>query len=693
MPPRPSPPNSRPTSVAGGSSGYPGSHPGSQAGSHPGSHYDSHHGSHRSSTDLDGPADETFEEHFLEDSLGMLYPEPGMSIDAFLRDHSDGLPNRPSALHSVPVHVVNATQGAIRGGSADSNGLPHVAAAGAAGRARKPRPASAGTAARGSRTSRYSGGTSGGYSGHRRTVSQGPGRGSGMRHGNLTSRPSLSGGHSRSKSGSVGVISQRPAWGTRRDDTATAAKRASLQSIHSTYSISAHNKSASLRSGGSVHASLHSTHSTRSKSALHSGGSASVGATGTCSDWGRQGSFGGFSALPKTPHRAPHSARTSTVASVAAQRARAGAKLAASHAGRGPSFGTPPGRGGRTGGRGRRPATARPATSSSPSPLKGTSSLSASHGGGGSRGASSSGAAGQSKLPNRSGLTGLGQKLQTGTSAASIRSTASGSSRIAAVPAHGMSAAGAPAAARAGAQPARSAAAAAAGAVSGSGLHSNSSSAVPLRHQSVRTNGTTSLQNSDAIFASVDHSNAADNLSDVFSSELPNSPTGLSDSHFASTNANPFLPMFPAALGANGLLTANADSEVPGEKNTFTPPVGQIFQNIPDQSESTKLSDSASQFVRGKLAAGIVSPEPKAGAARMHAPMHDEAAGAVVPTMNMRHDVEDISQRLANPQVSFLALSDGHPVLSRHAIVIIDSPPPLITIFFTHSFIQCMVYP
>lgn len=558
-------------------------------------------------------------------------------MDALFQNDSGTLPERPAALQSVPVNALQRHSTALHG-AAHSEQLANDKDPLHRGDPSShfqwdPRTHNAASASS----------SASGRGGHRRSASHAPGRGNGSPSGSHTSRPAgVSHAHSKSTNAGRGVITRRPAWGLRTDST-VAAKRELLQSIRSTYSVSAHNRSMSLRSNASVGGgSVNSAHSMRSKSGLHTGGSLSTGAGGTGSA----------------------SARASPAAH--AQHARAGAKLA-SEAGRGAGFGTPPVRAGRSSAPraaralgARRPYTAQPASSTA-SPLQALSSLSASQGGGGgmnSSAAAATAAASGSKLPSGIALhsNATGSKLRSGTSAASIRSTASGSSRIAAVPAHAVSKLRAPS---------RGGSTSVGNGATRAGTHSNSSSAAQLRQNSY-THG--SINISDNLFASVDHSHGPDNLSDVLSSEIVRSPTGLSD--FGSATAvNPFLPMFPAALGVEIFPGLSDNPEKGGMNDEPAPLGGKIFPNVPDGNglEVSKLAHSSSQFVRGKLAAGISSPAPKGSsssskqgtvvAAQMHdvhAPaMHDDVGSAAAQVMTVRDDmhVYDVSARLANPQV------------------------------------------
>jgi hypothetical protein len=571
--------------------------------------------------------------------MAMLYPTEGLSKDLFQHEleNSATLPSRPAALLSVPVHALQRHDTAI-GPGAHGAGLHEE------------------SHSRFSRRGHSSSGTAG-ASGHKRaaTMHEG-GRGNGGRSGSKTSRPWVVGSHVRSKSGLVGTSAQRPGWGVRSDNT-LSAKQKSLQSVHSLHSVSI-NRTHSVRSVGSVGAgSLHSSRSTHSKSVLQTGGSQSASA--------------GIGPAGST-------AKASSAASM--QRARAGAKLAARQVGRGPSFGAPPSSGHRSRTpnsrrdalTARRPSTARPAAS--PSPLKSGPSLSASHGGS----MTSRTPAGSDKLrPDVSGSklpsvialhsSTAGSKLRSATSAASLRSTASGSSRIAAVPAHASHASS-------NGRGHMSKQGSAAYSAPGGGTHSNSSSGVQLRHVPTAQG---SVNVSDNIFASVDHSNVPDNLSDVISSELPCSPSGAGDT-FASGNVHPFLPMFPGALGGDAFPVAtNPQAIAKGgsvhSEDVEPVPAGRIFQNLPEDAENgvdssiPQLSHASSQFVRGKLAAGLTSPAPKGSgtklqalvAAQMHnaGPTGHVPGAAAVHLLNVQEKlhVDDLSARLANPHVCSLS--------------------------------------
>lgn len=588
---------------------------------------DSNPGSHRSSIDLDN---EALQEHFLEDSMAVLYPPQGISMDAMFQNKNTGgeaRDRRRNALLSVPVAAMQRHSRSHSGDFAESDAPRRGYSSSGVHRGSS-------TSGRGSAAGSLGGR---GPGGHTRAASYAPPQSS-ARRGSQTSRPGL-GGHSRSKSGGVGVLAQRPAWGV-RNEPSVAAKRASLQSIHSAYSVS--NKASSLRTGGSAGGGRHSTHNTFGKSALHTG----VSAMGDI-----YSDNTGVGANHHTPGSMSH--RASPAAQ--AQRARADAKLE-SQSRRGPNFGTPVARGGQGGkprsGAGRRtpglksrrPSTARPASASSPSPLQ---------------------SACGSKLPSNANMNITGNKLRSGTSAASIRSTASGSSRIAAVPAHAMS----NAANARGPNHTRTASARVGTGANRTGTNRNSSSAANIQTHKPGAQG--SMNISDNMFGSVDHVVDIDILSGVLSSELPNSPSGISDS------SNPFLPMMPAAqIGGifAGISGQNRKAEKQPSRHEDTPPAGgKIFQNVTPGSGnldgSQKLSQASSQFVRGKLAAGLTSPEPKGGS-HMHGVAnvtHDDEGAAVVHAMNSQEDlhIDDIGARLQNPQVR-----NDLPLLSLHRLAV-----------------------
>ena len=168
------------------------------------------------------------------------------------------------------------------------------------------------------------------------------------------------------------------------------------------------------------------------------------------------------------------------------------------------------------------------------------------------------------------------------------------------------------------------------------------------------------------MLASVDQNNAPDNLSDMFSSELPNSPAALSDNLGSATIVNPFLPMFPAALGPDIFTPGNAvKAGIHTGVDKDALPGGNIFQNLPEARPhfdgDEKLAHASSQFVRGSLAAGISSPAPKGASVSTVAPQvhgglaqtHDVAGASMAHAIYAPDDmrVDDVTNKAANPQV------------------------------------------
>jgi hypothetical protein len=135
---------------------------------------------------------------------------------------------------------------------------------------------------------------------------------------------------------------------------------------------------------------------------------------------------------------------------------------------------------------------------------------------------------------------------------------------------------------------------------------------------------------------SSEHSHMRDNVSECISSELPQSPQGMSTDNLGSAaSINPYLPLFPAALGGTAIAHVFATDWTPAKS--------------PHTHKSVAgLAKESSQYVCGVNAAALVSPDPK-GATRT-------PSSSYVPVLSVQNIPGAYGHAVGNPQVRRAAL-------------------------------------